>query len=325
MELLVVVAILALLLALLLPAVQAAREAARRAQCGNNLKQLAVAMLAHHELQGFLPGGGWGHQWTGDPDRGTGPDQPGGWTYCILPFMEQVSVHQMGADSDARRITQVQRDGARERDRIPQATFVCPSRRGATLYPRTGPQCVYANGDVNGITQAGAVDYAASAGDTTPAWYAGPGTIPEATGGWFNWNTNNALANTGISYARSQIAMAHVRDGASNTYMLGEKYLNPDEYASEWGAADDAGMYEGCAHDTYRWSDYFNPTTKVGRTPRQDQRGVSLTDYFGGPHAASCQFVFCDGSVRGMGYDIDPAVHAGLANRRDGKAVNQDY
>ena len=42
-ELLVVIAIIAVLIALLLPAVQAAREAARRAQCTNNLKQLALA------------------------------------------------------------------------------------------------------------------------------------------------------------------------------------------------------------------------------------------------------------------------------------------
>src|SRR4051794_12886413 len=42
-ELLVVIAIIAVLIALLLPAVQAAREAARRAQCVNNLKQLALA------------------------------------------------------------------------------------------------------------------------------------------------------------------------------------------------------------------------------------------------------------------------------------------
>jgi prepilin-type N-terminal cleavage/methylation domain-containing protein len=54
-ELLVVIAIIAILIALLLPAVQAAREAARRAQCANNLKQLALAALNYESAIGVLP------------------------------------------------------------------------------------------------------------------------------------------------------------------------------------------------------------------------------------------------------------------------------
>jgi prepilin-type N-terminal cleavage/methylation domain-containing protein/prepilin-type processing-associated H-X9-DG protein len=54
-ELLVVIAIIAILIALLLPAVQAAREAARRAQCTNNLKQLALAMANYESANGCFP------------------------------------------------------------------------------------------------------------------------------------------------------------------------------------------------------------------------------------------------------------------------------
>src|SRR5215468_10917798 len=56
-ELLVVIAIIAVLIALLLPAVQAAREAARRAQCINNLKQLALALHNYSTATGAFPPG----------------------------------------------------------------------------------------------------------------------------------------------------------------------------------------------------------------------------------------------------------------------------
>src|SRR5258708_2752379 len=88
-ELLVVIAIVGILVGLLLPAVQAAREAARRTQCQNNLKQLSLAMISHHTAHQKFPSGGWGWYLVADADRGTGPQQPGGWNYAILPYLEQ--------------------------------------------------------------------------------------------------------------------------------------------------------------------------------------------------------------------------------------------
>lgn len=311
-ELLVVITIIGILVSLLLPAVQSAREAARMSQCKNNLKQLGLAMIAHNTAHGMFPSGGWGWLWTGDPDRGPGRDQPAGWNYPILPHIEQDAIYQLGADGDPATITTTQRDGAYQRDQTPVAMFVCPSRRRNQIYPRPKGM-TYTNGKQ--ILQAGVIDYAANAGDTGPRWYSGPGSIASALDGSFDWNTGSCLGNTGISFARSEVKSAHIRDGLSGTYLLGEKSLMPDHYTNGSNTADDFGMYEGCAHDTYRWTD-------ASRSPRQDRPGVDDYSSFGAAHPSGCNFVMCDGSVHTIRFGLDGLTHARLGNRADGQAVD---
>jgi prepilin-type N-terminal cleavage/methylation domain-containing protein/prepilin-type processing-associated H-X9-DG protein len=84
-ELLVVITIIGILIALLLPAVQAAREAARKMQCGNNLKQIGIAMHSFESEHGTFP--------VGIVTRGTPtPKGTGDWGYLLhylLPYLEQ--------------------------------------------------------------------------------------------------------------------------------------------------------------------------------------------------------------------------------------------
>lgn len=88
-ELLVVIAIIGILVALLLPAVQAAREAARRTGCSNNLKQLGLALLNHHDVRGEFPRGVYS-----DPKGRY--DQDGlGWATKALPFMEEQATYDL--------------------------------------------------------------------------------------------------------------------------------------------------------------------------------------------------------------------------------------
>ena len=88
-ELLVVIAIL---IALLLPAVQSARESARRTRCANNVKQMGLAVHNLVSAHGRFPTGGFGG-WT-DYVPGLPPEkQKVGWMYQILPYLEQLTLH----------------------------------------------------------------------------------------------------------------------------------------------------------------------------------------------------------------------------------------
>ena len=309
-ELLVVIVIIGMLVGLLLPAVQSAREAGRRTQCANNLKQLGVAMLAHHEANNFFPSGGWGWYLVGDPDRGTGVNQPGGWCYAILPYVDQDSLYRLGegmTDAQKMAVNAV-------RIATPLPIFNCPTRR--RLVVELSPSCAPYNS--NPAPQAAKTDYGANAGYPYPYYpYTTQGPTSIALGD--QWTAQNAWLDLsgickGICYLRSQVTLAMVLDGAGNTYMIGEKYLNPNAYSTGADGADNESLYSGFNNDNHRSGN--------GWQPLQDRPGLANCDTFGSPHSGSFNMVFCDGSLHPISYSIDPETHRRLSCINDGLPVD---
>ena len=160
-ELLVVITIIAILLGLTLPAVNIALEMGRQATCGNNVSQLAKAMQAHESTMKHFPTGGWGSQWMGDPDRGFGRDQPGGWMYNILPQLGEQGTYENAGGNNAHRAAQSH-----------QTYFHCPARRKSRPYDNTAGAS-YVNAP--GAALHARSDYAACAGSGAYRFDAGPG------------------------------------------------------------------------------------------------------------------------------------------------------
>lgn len=299
-ELLVVIAIIGILVAMLLPAVQSAREAARRSSCTGHLTQFSLALQMHHDTHGHFPTGGWGFWWTGDPDRGYDRDQPGGWLYNVLPYIEENAIRDLGkGGSETEKLLAAAEAAGRV---IGIAT--CPSRRAATLHPYTG-SFVPKNAEPAEAVMKSC--YAANAGDTLTG-----GGGPESYADVANYDWTEALTATGLIYARSEIRMAQVTDGSTKTYAIGEKRCLVEGY--DWG--DDQHGLIGHGTDVARFVS-LDPTDPDSYFPPEPDGVESRSRSFGSAHPAGSQFAMADGSVRLITYDIDPEVHRANGNRAD--------
>jgi prepilin-type processing-associated H-X9-DG protein len=320
-ELLVVITIIGILIALLLPAVQAAREAARKLQCTNNLKQLGLAAHNHVSAYNRFPAGGWHYEWLGDPDRGADWKQPGGWIYNVLPYMELQSLHDMGAG-----LTGTARQTAMAKMIMtPLTGLMCPSRRSAIAYPSA-----YISGCVGNhvafycqdtlvcdpVSTIAHNDYVANGGNV-PKMTDGKITslaFAESSSGHTLFGDIAAVCN-GVFYPGSNLELAAITDGTSNTYLFGEKYLYPDKATTGDDYGDNESMYGGADPDIIRWASNDRP-------PFQDTPGYQGYEGFGSAHADSFNMCFCDGSVQSISYRIDLTVHTNLANRKDGNVTD---
>ncbi len=303
-ELLVVIAIIGILIALLLPAIQAAREAARRSQCANNLKQLGLACLNHVSDHQTYPTAGWGWWWFGDPDRGQGKRQPGGWGYVTLAYLEQNSMRDWGAGQpDAKKRALGAKLAA-----TPMPTHMCPTRRRPLVYPY-----IHGTPFINIDYPAGAArsDYAANSGNDSPGEEGGPSSYAAGdsrkTTDWCCLSDNGPIVQLG------GIKTSDIRDGTSNVILIGERYLNPDNYLGGADHDNDQNLYMGFDRDVNRWTN---------APPIQDTPGYSSYFQFGSAHPGGWQGVFCDGSIHSIPYTIDAATFSKLGDRDDGLTVD---
>lgn len=159
-ELIIVVGIVSALLAVLLPAVQSARETARATACRNHLAQLTKAVLHHESSMRHLPSGGWGDAWLGVANRGSGVGQPGGWTFSILPFVEQSGLMETVAGATTGDAVALYR----ALTATPVSLFACPSRRSSSPLPVAAASFLGALDVSVSLPVATRSDYAANGG-----------------------------------------------------------------------------------------------------------------------------------------------------------------
>jgi prepilin-type N-terminal cleavage/methylation domain-containing protein/prepilin-type processing-associated H-X9-DG protein len=302
-ELLVVIAIIGVLVALLLPAVQAAREAARRATCQSNTKNIALALLNYETANKHFPVG-----FKGAPE----PVENWAWTTFTLPYLEQQAIFNRLKPNERRLadlfIAAKTRPMELEPVQTPLAIFRCPSDTTPPLVPFDGtpraPRSYEANQWERHFlgTYAKALtpqfepstsNYVGSKGFSDNNCTGLSGHTTEA-----NWITNKqACANNGILYGESSVQLKDITDGASNTFLLGER----DSYclAATWiGVRNPPGpdMW-GAAWALARVS------LKVNHPVTGDHN--TCTEGFSSKHAGGAHFGFCDGSVRFISDDID--------------------
>lgn len=296
-ELLVVIAIIGVLIALLLPAVQAAREAARRAQCVNNLKQLALALHNYDSANGSYMPGFWRQMYPSGAFRDAcGPLIP------LLLYMEQANIYnaynsQLGMYCAMNNTV----NGAAV------GTLWCPSD-GAII----GLQHMYSGGNIDGSDLP--MRYSSYAGcmgtwDLFPSG-ADPNFVAKITGqngmffyiGYPSWPTNpNGLGFNPGSIAPVKLAM--VTDGTSNTIVYGERAHglfsqspgpdgNTDFFDWNWWTSGNYG-------DTIFTTLFpINPQKKIGNGNDLGSQGDNFVLAASSFHPGGANFAFLDGSVR---------------------------
>jgi prepilin-type N-terminal cleavage/methylation domain-containing protein/prepilin-type processing-associated H-X9-DG protein len=293
-ELLVVIAIIGVLIALLLPAVQAAREAARRAQCVNNLKQLALAANNYESTNGMYPGGSYSNYNGGSVSDdncsdGAAPcDFPENFSVFVrmLPFTEQSPMYNaVNFSFTSGNFQNITISGVR------LSLLTCPSdskNDPVVINPNT-PNASF--NLVRGTLPPGNwlqcySSYAGNAGtwDFGYATFKGP---------------NIFSMYNGTIYNDSSVRISMVTDGTSNTFMFGEHSHYMAVLNDPYYYVSDNSWQSGRWYDTL-FSTLYPMTTNLRGNPAaaNGPYGYYAITTANSMHPGGANFAFCDGSVK---------------------------
>ena len=322
-ELLVVIAIIAVLIALLLPAVQAAREAARRAQCVNNLKQLAIACHNYHDVIGSFPPGAinQGNWPSGNWWRGVAWN----WMASILPQMEQSPLYNainIGFNNgDPQNYVTVSQQVVK--------TFACPSDNTDSAMDNLW----WAYAQRWGVkVKMGTTNYVASWGDMKTA---SPFDFTSSEPGGPNWGCGDSYRGYFGECSNGSVrGLRDGTDGSSNCFLLGENSPNLNGSLA-WTNGD--GTYASTViplnwktnlKDGERDSngDLCEASTAVlgAFNHKHCWRNQTYNYGFKSFHPGGANFAMGDGSVRFVKQSIGARVYNALATIKTGEVISSD-
>jgi prepilin-type N-terminal cleavage/methylation domain-containing protein/prepilin-type processing-associated H-X9-DG protein len=320
-ELLVVIAIIAILIGLLLPAVQKVREAAARMKCSNNLKQLALACHSYHDAHGTLPRNGSAIHLLDSHNRGPqlqgtgccGINSPRwSWIARALPYFEQDNLAKAG-NVPTNRLNQ--NTATRAVLATDLSVLTCPSD---TTTQRTRTNSADLGGVLVAVTSYKGVSGSNWGTDFFGVTNDNPFSTPYRNlgrNGSFNGLENGDGIFWRADIRKGAVALTHITDGTSNTYMIGE---DVPEYIA-WNAwAYPNGAIGTCA---------IPPNTGITIAPLGAAAGYGQwpTRYsFRSRHVGGIQFAMADGSVRFVSETIPLNLYRAFATRSGGEVLSEN-